>query len=521
MLMTAMSRQRSRIVLVCAAAAMLWLPAAAAQVVLTPDGPVDPKAKPPGAPAKRGPEVFQREVDPAPESRPALRYRLVTEYGDETPGNAVPYYYRALVQFLDGRRELMKQYYDNEQTWLEGPIQDLPRDDVRKFLDQFSSIFDQLAVASRRETVDWDWRMRDLRGVEPISFLLAEIQEARSLARLLRLKARLEIAEGRYEDALDTLRTGYALARAVAEPPTLINALVGVAISSIMHAELRELIAAPDSPNLYWALSELPRPLIDMRQAFRYEMSIPEQMFPFLKDAETAERSPAEWQSVVRQSFERIGEVQGLVSSSDEWGKAGLGFMAAGLVIKGYPHAKRDLIEAGYDAERVDQMPVAQVVAIHQSRVYRYMYQEMFKWTLLPYTEARQRRNAAEDRLKAEGYFGPAGTTREIIPIASLLLPAVFQAAEAEIRLETRTAGLRALEAARMHAAVNGGAWPKELEEVTVVPVPNNPRDGQPFPYRVEGDKAILEIPGPEGQEVVGWRFELTLRKRQEDVRQE
>jgi hypothetical protein len=157
-------------------------------------------------------------------------------------------------------------------------------------------------------------------------------------------------------------------------------------------------------------------------------------------------------------------------------------------------------------------MPVAQVVAIHQAQVYRYMYQEMFKWTLLPYTEAATRRNEAEDRLKAEGYFGPAGTTREIIPIASLLLPAVFQAGEAELRLETRTAGLRAVEAVRMQAAANGGQWPKSLEEVTIVPVPDNPRNGQPFPYSVEGETAILEVPGPAGQEMVGWRFELKLR---------
>ncbi|HUG89266.1 MAG TPA: hypothetical protein VML55_00430, partial [Planctomycetaceae bacterium] len=190
---------------------LLLIPALlSAQVVLTPDGPVDPNAKPAKAGEPRPPETFKIEVDPAAEPRPALRHRLVTDYSDETPGNAVPYYYRALVMFLDGRREGMKEYYDNEKTWLDGPIEELPREDVRRFLGRYSGVFEQLEIASRRETVDWDWRMRDLKGLEPISFLLAEIQESRSLARLLRLKARLEIAEGRYDDALDTLRTGYA-----------------------------------------------------------------------------------------------------------------------------------------------------------------------------------------------------------------------------------------------------------------------------------------------------------------------
>ena len=72
----------------------LMLPAAlAAQVVLMQDGPKNPNAKLP----QREPETFRREVDAAAEPRPALKYRLVTEYSDETPGNAVPYYYRALV----------------------------------------------------------------------------------------------------------------------------------------------------------------------------------------------------------------------------------------------------------------------------------------------------------------------------------------------------------------------------------------------------------------------------------------
>jgi hypothetical protein len=156
-------------------------------------------------------------------------------------------------------------------------------------------------------------------------------------------------------------------------------------------------------------------------------------------------------------------------------------------------------------------MPVAQIVAVHQARVYRHVYHEIFKWSLLPYHEAAPRRRTVEDTLKAEGYLAPAGAGREIIPIAGLLMPAVFQALEAEIRLESRTAGLRALEAVRMQAAADGGQWPKSLEDVTVVPVPANPRDGKPFPYRVEGETAVLEVPIPDFPQT-GWRFELTLR---------
>ena len=80
-----------------------------------------------------------------------------------------------------------------------------------------------------------------------------------------------------------------------------------------------------------------------------------------------------------------------------------------------------------------------------------------------------------------------------MIPINSLLLPAVTNAVAAGSRSEVMTAANRVIEAIRMHAAANGGKLPQSLAEITVVPVPNHPQFGTPFPYRLEGDKAILE----------------------------
>ncbi|MBW3542070.1 MAG: hypothetical protein KY476_17510 [Planctomycetes bacterium] len=469
---------------------------------------MNPQAKPQ---AQLAPETFRINVSPAAEPSPALKYRLVTPYLDREPGNAVPFYYRAVVQLLDGRREDMKKYYDNEDRWLEAPLAKMPRDEVRTFLSPFGGVFEQLKKATRRERVDWDWRMQDLKGNEPIEFLLAEVQEMRTLARLLRLKARLEIAEGRYEDAVETLRTGFALARAAADPPTLINDLVGIAIAMIMHAEVRELIAASDSPNLYWALSELPAPLIPMRESLRHELSMPMQMFPFLRDAETADHSPDEWRRILREGFRQFLQVT--ATMGEDTPQLAAEGMAQGFVLMGYSRAKQELIAAGYDRKRVESMPVAQVAAIYQARLYRHIHDEMLKWTFLPYSESGGRREPTEKMLIEQRYLGPPGHTKEIVPIASMLMPAVFQALEAQHRLETRTAGLRAVEAIRMQAAANDGRLPASFEEVTVVPVPLNPRDGKPFPYRVEDNTAVLEVPGPENQPKITWRFELTLRK--------
>ena len=101
--------------------------------------------------------------------------------------------------------------------------------------------------------------------------LLPEVQEARNFGRLLHGRARVQMARGDVEGAIESIQTGLALARHVAQGETLINGLVGTAISGMMLLATQELIAQPDSPNMYWALSTLPSPLIDLRPGLEAE----------------------------------------------------------------------------------------------------------------------------------------------------------------------------------------------------------------------------------------------------------
>jgi len=492
---------------------------AVGQVRLGPDGPYTPKpakAKKSAQPASKPdqPEVFRIVVSPAAEPDLPLKYSFTPKYEDVKPGNSVPFYYRAVISLKGRSKESMKPFRDNYGQWMDEPLTASTKQNVQKFLGGFDRIFEELRRAAHRETTDWSWRLKDVSGVKAISFLLPEVQEMRQLARLIALKAKLEIANKRYDDAVETLQMGYKLAQDVAVPPTLINDLVGVAIAEIMNEQVRAVIASPDSPNLYWALSRLPRPMIDMRPALEYEMSLPMKLFPSLKNAETADHSPQEWGRILTDAFLKLGRINGNLAgvSSQSRLQAGLGMTA--LALKGYPRAKRDLIEWGYDPERVEAMPVGQVITIHQARTYRYMYQEMMKWAHLPYHLARDGARKSEEKLKREGYFGPFGRGREIIPLARLLLPATAQAQHAGARLDTRLAGLQALEAIRMYAAGHEGKLPATLSDIRAVPVPRNPLNTEPFPYRFAAGKAVLQIPAPPGQPArAGWRFEITIRK--------
>ncbi|HEX5102474.1 MAG TPA: hypothetical protein VFV87_01600 [Pirellulaceae bacterium] len=444
------------------------------------------------------PEMIELTVAPAPEPRPALKYRLIPATAERTPGNAAPFYYRALLHLNNLPKDYWKPYDENLETWLSPDPGVFPKDAVAKWLPS-GAWRSQLEVAAYREYCDWDYRIQDLRGMEVIGFLLQETQDCRSLARVLRLQAHYEIMDGRPEDAIKTLRLGYQLAHDVAQPPLLINGLVGIACASLMNEELQLLIDR-GGPNMYWAIASLPQPLVSLRRAMEFEMGMPQQLFPFLKDAETAQRTPDEWRKLM---IEGLIGLQGVAGESQPeltgW-QAELA--AAAVVAKLYPIAKDALIASGMDRQWVEEMPVGQVVAIHTARSTEYVFQEFHKLSLLPYGEAMRRSPKIRDRLIQEGHLGPGIRGPGGLPIAALLLPAVEGVRHAEIRIARNFAALQAIEAMRMHAAETG-KLPATLSEVTVVPVPDNPATSEPFPYQYDAatNTATLEVPASPGQQ--------------------
>src|SRR4029078_12957841 len=106
--------------------------------------------------------------------------------------------------------------------------------------------------------------------------LLPEVQQSRGFGRILAVRARIQIADHNYDDAVTTLQTGYALGRHVATGETIVNGLVGIAICGIMNEQVTEYVQQLGSPNLYWALSTLPTPLGDLQRARDFERIVTE-----------------------------------------------------------------------------------------------------------------------------------------------------------------------------------------------------------------------------------------------------
>jgi hypothetical protein len=458
------------------------------------------------------PTVVELTVSPAAEPRPALKYSLLPTPSERTPGNGAQHYYRAIVLQKQMSKEYWQEYSDKSQAWLAAATDDpATKAEVSKWLAAQKNVLAEIRAGAFREYCDWDFRLQDLRGTDLITFLLPEIQECRTLGRTLQLQARYEVMDGRPDDAFQTLRSGYQLARDTSQPPYLISALVGVAIANVMNEELLLLIRQTDA-NYYWALAALPEPLVDLRPAMQFEMNMPLQMFPFLKDAETASRSPDEWRRALIECLRGLADIDGASARMQNW-EAEL--ISTGLVAKLYPLAKEQLIAEGLDRDRVEAMPVGQVVAIQTARSVKYAFHEVFKLSHLPYHEANARMPATLKRLEDEGHLRGHFSGREGLPLTSLLLPAVSGVMQAEMRMARNLAALETIEALRMHAAASGGKLPATLAEVTIVPVPQNPATGQPFAYSLnDSGFGTLDVPtiGSQTPQQDGKRFVIKLK---------
>lgn len=445
-------------------------------------------------------EPIKLTLSPAASPSPALKYVLLPELSDQTPGNAALEYYRAFSPEWWGRFRQPKMWEKIDNA-LQTPLKDLPRKDL-DWLDR-DHMLRQVDHAARREYIDWGIAERLRR--EGFGLLLPDVQSMRQIGTLLAVRARLEIAEGRYEKALYTLQTGLVLAHHVGDGVVLIQDLVGMAIAQLMIAQVEELIQQPDAPNLYWALTELPRPFFDLRKALQGEKVGLYATIPDMRVLETTRLTPEQQQKLLHTLGGGVDAV--LYGQKPSWNNRLEGTF---LVLRAYPEAKKALIAAGRKPEEVEALPTLQVVLIHSLHQYRRLQDDLFKWYGLPYWEARPRIRQADEQIHQ------ARRRLEAMPFIDAL-PAIDKVVAASVRLERRVAALRCIEAIRLYAAAHDGKPPASLDAVAEVPIPLDPMTGKAFAYRVSGDRATLSAPAPQGEQAAAHNtlhYELTLRRR-------
>ncbi len=413
---------------------------------------------------------------PAAAPRPALKYQLLPTVRERKPGNAVVFYGK--IKAEQNNFFCNRELQDKLESYREAPLEEL-RD--AKEIDVLPGVLRFLKRGVVCEDSDWQITIRE----DGFETLLPEIQESRQYARYLQTLARKQIALGKFDEAVETLKCGYAFGRHVGNNPTLVAGLVGNAIIGIMSETLEEFIQQPGAPNLYWALTYLPQPIIDLRQNLDGETIGFDVTFPELFDVDEPIKDPDYWHRRCLKTAKTLDKVADLFGEDSVQKMSAMKFDRDS---RSYQAAKRALTERGMTAEEVEAMPAGRAILMATAKMYEDAKDEQLKCYFLPYWEAEPLLDRAEKNLKRM-----AQQREEPLPITSRLLPANRVARTAFARLEQRIAFLRVVEALRLHGAANGGHLPKRLDDVTVVPIPVDPVTGKKFSYELRGDTGLLE----------------------------
>ncbi|MHC4533444.1 MAG: hypothetical protein ACYS6K_05785 [Planctomycetota bacterium] len=440
-------------------------------------------------------EVRTLSLVPAGEPVPAMSYRLLPRYLDQKTGNAALFYYSAAALCPDREPEDIREKISD---WREKSVDQLNRKEVEEALSYFSNCFHQIKLAAQRNDCQWEMPLED-----GFAMQMPHLATFRRMIFAMQLQIRLKIADRQTDQALEMLRQGLYMGRSIAQGSTVIQDLVGTAITALLLKEVESLMQMPDSPNLYWALTALPDPMIDMHTSLENEREVLFVEFPQLRNLESEVLSPAQASAVVSDFMKKIQILNGGTGDVPFQG-----LMPVGWVMMHYSDAKEFLAHKGYSQERIDALPAAQAVLIYQKQEYLEIMDNFFKWFEIPYYQAQPHLKKAEKHL--DNHSHTKGIKANLF---TTLLPALSRIAFLQARLNRNIALLRTIEAIRMFAAEHSGQLPGSLTEITSVPIPADPVTGKDFIFRrIDSQNARLEAPVAPDERKRRPVYELTIK---------
>ncbi|WP_145363745.1 hypothetical protein [Stratiformator vulcanicus] len=384
----------------------------------------------------------------------------------------------------------------NELDWAEElSVEDLKL--ARRLMGASShQVFIPIDEAAGNDFADWGhWdlvRNESLQKV--IETLLPVQQESRSVARYLELKFRLAVYEGNVPEAVKALRTQFRLGYHIANSPFIVSRLVGAAICSEAVDACPYLIQKGGGKNFYYAFATLPDPLIDFKPAIEAEFGLAQRAAGWPDRDKFDDLNETQWRAnylsrsrdLLDGGYSSGWNISELARSNSALRNLEVGLYVGLRAALQYPRAKKILIDEGIDQAKIDDMPVGEVIArVQYEATQRLLQGELAKLYLAPHRHETKARTGINSLTAAEAFV-------TIPPAIRLLSPATAQIRHSGVRLDAKIAALKTIEALRAYAAAEG-SWPESLDDIKIVPVPENPRTGRPFSYRLEGGVAVLE----------------------------
>ena len=210
--------------------------------------------------ARRALPWTELTFSPSKATEAVQKYRFLPATAEQTDADAVPLYQKAIQSLPQDYQP--KQFSD----WRRLPPDQLPVKEIESALKKLEPTLDLLTQATRSKQCNWPF----IKPGQAQQQLMGDLSKYRQFAFILDVQAKLQIAQGRYEKAGETLKTSLTMAKHLGDAPTLIQGLVGIAIAAVNQSRIEQWIQS-DAPNLYWALEDLPQPLVDVTKAIKIE----------------------------------------------------------------------------------------------------------------------------------------------------------------------------------------------------------------------------------------------------------
>jgi hypothetical protein len=244
---------------------------------------------------------------------------------------------------------------------------------------------------------------------------------------------------------------------------------------------------------LFWALTDLPRPFIDLRKGVQGARLMTIDIFASID--EQAPMSDAQVQQAVDR-FRRLAKQLNMRWNADEW------LNQSSQDVEQVRSSRKRLIEAGLAEENVKRFPASQVILLDEKLEFSVWADERRKAMSLPFWQAEPilavHKQRERDKTSPFRWLDEGGYERVKM---------------AQARLDQRIDLLRCVEALRLYAADHSGKLPATLADIKL-PLPPDAVTGKPFIYQLkEGTATVRGTPPPSMQNNAAYnvRYEVTI----------
>ena len=165
-----------------------------------------------------------------------------------------------------------------------------------------------------------------------------------------------------FDEAIRTAKTMFAMARHLGEHPTFTGSLVGIPIANAAIAPWRDA-RQPGCPNLFWALTNLPSPLVPLEKGWKasgcWWLAVPQSGRHRPMNRDQLEKYIAFVDLLLGRAAAQAGQ------------RARAWLDARTKDEKALRAARRRLVEYGLPEERLRRFPAEQVLLLDEQREYR------------------------------------------------------------------------------------------------------------------------------------------------------